>query len=185
MNETLTLLEPKLKTIIPTLEKSPEMCYDSSVRWINMDTKIAIKAAFMKLYVSKEYSHISMSELCTATPVARTTFYSYYDNTDSVRAEIEDELIQGLMNIVVRNTHGTLSEADMIKILDEIELFIKEHWSIFHAFMITQPNLRFIGKWKSATKLNFKRRYPEKVTIKNYELIAEMVASAVNGAYAF
>ena len=69
--------------------------------------------------------------------------------------------------------------------MDEIELFIKEYWSVFHTFMITQPNLRFIGKWKSATKLNFKQRYPEKVTIKNYELIAEMVTSAVNGAYAF
>ena len=150
-----------------------------------MDTKTAIKAAFMKLYQSKEFSRISVSELCTATPVARTTFYSYYDNTDSVRAEIEDELIQGLMNIVVRNTHGTLSEADMIKILDEIEFFIKEHWSVFHAFMITQPDLRFVGKWKNSIKLNFRRRYPEKITIKNYDLIAEMVASAVIGAYTF
>lgn len=92
-----------------------------------MDTKAAIKTAFMKLYANKEFSRIYVSELCTAAPVARTTFYSYYDNTDSVRAEIEDELIQGLMNIVVRNTHCTLSESDMVKILDEIEIFIKAH----------------------------------------------------------
>ena len=150
-----------------------------------MDTKDAIKDGFLKIYMKKEFSRITVKELCSAVPVARTTFYSYYDNTDSVIAEIEDELIQGLMNAVVRNTQGALSGADMDKALDDIECYIKEHWSVFHAFMITQPNLRFIGKWKNATKLNFKRRYPEKVTIRNYELIAEMVASAVNGAYTF
>ncbi len=150
-----------------------------------MDTKTAIKTAFMKLYANKEFSRISVSELCAATPVARTTFYSYYDNTDSVRVEIEDELIQGLMNAVISNIDSSLSCADMDKALDAIESYIKEHWSSFRSFLITQPDLRFIGKWKNSIKLNFKRRYPEKVTIRNYELIAEMVASAVIGAYTF
>ena len=89
------------------------------------------------------------------------------------------------MNVVGGNLNRPLSMADMDKALEDIELLLKEHWSAFHAFMITQPDLCFIEKWESCTKLKFKLRYPEKVTIKNYVLIAEMVASAVNGAYTF
>lgn len=70
------------------------------------------------------------------------------------------------MNVVGVNLNRPLSMADMDKALEGIELLLKEHWSVFHAFMITQPNLCFIEKWKSCTKLKFKLRYPEKVTIK-------------------
>ena len=82
------------------------------------------------------------------------------------------------MNVVGGNLNRPLSMADMDKALEDIELLLKEHWSVFH-------DLCFIEKWESCTKLKFKLRYPEKVTIKNYVLIAEMVASAVNGAYTF
>ena len=77
------------------------------------------------------------------------------------------------MNVVGGNLNRPLSMADMDKALEDIELLLKEHWSVFHAFIITQPDLCFIEKWKSCTKLKFKLRYPE------------MVASAVNGAYTF
>ena len=45
-----------------------------------MDTKESIKRQFMKEYSNKVFSLITVKGLCAATPVARTTFYSYYDN---------------------------------------------------------------------------------------------------------
>lgn len=44
------------------------------------NTKAAIHDAFLKLYRSKPYEKISVKELCATAHVARTTFYSYYDN---------------------------------------------------------------------------------------------------------
>lgn len=37
----------------------------------------------------KDDSSITVKGLCAAVPVARTTFYSYFNNTDDVRREIE------------------------------------------------------------------------------------------------
>lgn len=150
-----------------------------------MDTKASIKNSFIKLYSQKDFLQISVSELCAMTPVARTTFYAYYDNIDSIRTEIEDELIGSLMEITDSVSQGNLSEMNFNAFLNETERYIKQHWSSFSAFLIQQPNIRFINKWKASIKHNFSRRYPEKVQIKNYDLIAEMVASAVIGAYSF
>ena len=70
-----------------------------------MDAKEAIKSRFMKEYAGKCFSDITVKGLCAATPVARTTFYSHYSNTDDVRCEVEDELIEGLIRI--NNVTGT------------------------------------------------------------------------------
>ena len=47
-----------------------------------VDTKGAIRQQFMKEYGKKDFAAITVKELCAGTPVARTTFYSYYNNTD-------------------------------------------------------------------------------------------------------
>lgn len=150
-----------------------------------MDTKTSIKNSFIKIYSKKDLSQITVSRLCAAVPVARTTFYAYYDNIDSVRCEIEDDLIGGLMEITDNVSQGNLSEMDFNAFLGEIERYIKQNWGSFQALLIQQPDRRFIAKWKDCIKLNFSRRYPEKVNIKNYALISEMVASSVIGAYSF
>ena len=43
-------------------------------------TIASIQNSFMELYDKQEYDRITVKELCTLTPVARTTFYSYYNN---------------------------------------------------------------------------------------------------------
>ncbi len=46
------------------------------------DTKQAIHTAFISLYRKHSFNQISVKELCIQTPVARTTFYSYYNNPE-------------------------------------------------------------------------------------------------------
>ena len=46
--------------------------------------------------------------------------------------------------------------------MDETEGYIKKNWSYIYAFLVRQPNLRFIQKWKEAIKENFSKRYPDK-----------------------
>ena len=57
-----------------------------------MDAKEAIRSQFMTQYAQKDFTDITVKGLCAATPVARTTFYSYYNNTDDVRQEIRNEI---------------------------------------------------------------------------------------------
>ena len=53
----------------------------------------------MNQYTHRDFNDITVKGLCATVPVARTTFYSYYNNTDDVRQEIEDLLIRGLVEM--------------------------------------------------------------------------------------
>lgn len=150
-----------------------------------MDTREAIKLQFMREYGKRDFGEITVKALCAATPVARTTFYSYYGNTDDVKSEIEDGLIGGLLAVAERISDGNFRDMDFSVFMDETQSYIMAHWSEIYAFLVRQPNLRFIRKWKDAIKLNFRRRYPEKQNSPCYDAVAEILASAMLDAYAY
>lgn len=146
--------------------------------------KQAIQHEFMRMYAYKDYNKMTIKELCTNTPAARTTFYSYYHNLDDLKAEIEDELIGGINRIAEEISGGNLPAMDFSDFFGKTLAYIHLHHEDFYAFLIAQPNFRFIEKWKGAIKENFRLRFPEKTQKSNYDLVAEMVASAIIGAYA-
>lgn len=149
------------------------------------ETIESIQTSFMALYEKQKFEKITVKELCANTPVARTTFYAYYNNTDDVKNEIEDRIIDGLRQVTDTISQGNIPEMDFIKFLDATQAYIEANWTWIYAFMVTQVNQRFIDKWKAAICDNFKKRYPQKQSIRNYDLISEVVASATMGAYIY
>ena len=87
-----------------------------------MDTREAIKAEFMKEYAQKDFRLITVKALCAATPVARTTFYSYFDNTDDVCREVENDLIKGLLKVSRNVSSGNMPDMYFNRFMDEIEI---------------------------------------------------------------
>lgn len=150
-----------------------------------MTTKEAIQTEFMKEYSQKDEARITVKELCVNTPVARTTFYSYYQNIEEVKEDIENSLISGLKEIAQNISKGNIEQMDFSLFLSETMEYIKVYWEEICAFLIIQPNIRFIQKWKEAIKRHFLLRFPQKVRMPNYELIAETIASGVIGAYTY
>lgn len=150
-----------------------------------MNAKNAIKKQLMKEYIRKNFQNITVKSLCAATPTARTTLYSYFDNTDDVIREIEDELIRELVAVSEETSAGDLPGMDFPLFMDKIENYIKENWTYIYAFLICQPNFRFIRKWKDAIKVNFSKRYPDKQQINNYDAVSEILASSMLSAYTF
>ncbi len=148
-----------------------------------MDTREAIRAEFMRLYAHERLDRITVKGLCAAVPVARTTFYAHYRNVDDVLAEVEDGLLAGLADVTERISGGDLPSMDFTAFLDETLGFIRANWSDFHALLVDQPDTRFVTRWKEAVKANFARRYPEARMRQNWDLVAEMAASAAIGAY--
>ena len=126
---------------------------------------------------------ITVKGLCAAAPVARTTFYAHYRNVDDVLAEVEDGLLAGLAEVTERVSGGDLPNMDFSTFLDETLGFIPERWTDFYALLVARPDMRFIARWKDAVKSNFARRYPQARMRQNWDLIAEMGASATIGAY--
>ena len=76
-------------------------------------TKRAIQTTFIDLYRKKSYDQMNVKELCVQTPVARTTFYEYYDNLGTLKAEIEDELIGGILKIAKATAGGSFVEMNL------------------------------------------------------------------------
>ncbi len=150
-----------------------------------VDARDAIKSQFMKEYVRKDFSDITVKALCAATPVARTTFYSYYDNMDDVLCEIEDEILKGLEDLTETISAGNLPAMDFALYMDAIEGYIREKWSTLYALLVVQPDLRLIRKWKDAIKLNLRKRYPGKQNTGNYDGVAEIAASSIISGYTY
>ena len=149
------------------------------------DTKQAIQSTFIALYRRYSFDKISVKELCVQTPVARTTFYEYYDNLGTLKAEIEDNLIGGILEIAKATADGNFVGMNLNVFFSQTLDYIKSHWDENYAFLVAQSNLTYIAKWKKAIKYHFKLRFPEKVFVPNHGLIMEVIASAVIGAYTY
>lgn len=93
-----------------------------------MDTKDAIKETFLLEYAKKDYARINVKGLCAAVPVARTTFYSYYQNTDEVLEDIENDLMAGLNHVADVISEGNLPDMDFNLFLGETMRFVKGRW---------------------------------------------------------
>ena len=150
-----------------------------------LDTKQAIQQEFIKLYAKKCYDNITIKELCEKTPVARTTFYSYYQNLDELQNDIETTLLNGLTDITNEFHEKDLSFIDLHVFFKYTMCYIEENWDVMYAFLIQQPNLRFIDLWKNNIKIHFKKHYSQKQHNSNYELLSEMVASSAIQCYCY
>ncbi|MBQ9824373.1 MAG: TetR/AcrR family transcriptional regulator [Solobacterium sp.] len=150
-----------------------------------MEAKEAIRRQFMKEYAKKDFSAITVKGLCADTPVARSTFYAYFENTDEVLRSIEDELIERLKNVCSHVPDHEFPDLDFSEFMDEVESVIKNSWSYIYAFLVIQPNQRFVKRWKEAIKVNFRRRYPDKTDSKTFEPVAEILASSMISVYTY
>ncbi|MCD8161731.1 MAG: TetR/AcrR family transcriptional regulator [Clostridiales bacterium] len=54
-------------------------------------TRRVIKDAFLAVLAEKGYEKMSVSSVCAAAEVTRTTFYAHYDNLDTVLDELVEE----------------------------------------------------------------------------------------------
>lgn len=59
-------------------------------------TKQMIKDAYLELLEQYPSEKISVTDICKAADVNRSTFYMYYDDTVSLRQKIENEVLEQL-----------------------------------------------------------------------------------------
>jgi len=50
----------------------------------------------------QDFSQITVKGLCAGTSVARTTFYSYFENTSDVLEAVEDDIVKGLKELPIK-----------------------------------------------------------------------------------
>lgn len=150
-----------------------------------MNTKESIQKTFIKLYSKMDYNSITIKELCIQTPVARTTFYSYYTNIDELKSDIEMSFLNGLRDLVFHFQKQDLEFIDLHEFLKCSMMYIEDNWETAYAFLVIQPDSFFIDKWKSYIKEHFKIHYSKEQSKDNYKLISEMIASSAIDCYRY
>ena len=108
-------------------------------------TKEIICSSFLKLTEKKKISDITITALCKKAGIARTTFYSHYDNISDVVRSLQNTYLDGIEKIM-RNPKKT-----DINISDIVE-YILYNYNIPKLFLIEQPDDLFIERFKSAAK---------------------------------
>lgn len=116
-------------------------------------TQLDIHRAYIRLWKKTPVSQIRVNKICQETPIARSTFYAYYDNIEQLRNEVEDSLIAGL---VATNRSLFVQQVQKIEDLNLVQstlAYIDTEHQAFQAFLIDQVNVDFIHKWNQATKM--------------------------------
>jgi hypothetical protein len=102
-----------------------------------------------------------------------------------LKTEIEDALIGGILEIAKGAAESDLAGMDLSVFFSRTLDYIKSHWDENYAFLVAQPSLTYVTKWKEAIKYHFTLRFPKKMSAPNSGLIMEVVASGVIGAYTY
>lgn len=151
---------------------------------LNM-TKIKIKEAFLELYKIKSFQRITVKDICQKAYVARTTFYHYYKNIVEVIEEIEDEVINKLILINDDILNADIKDLKSMEFFEKTINYIDKNFNLFYLFLVKQPNIRFIDKWKKGIKYHFYHKCSKENCNINIELVIEMIASAAISGYTY
>ena len=137
----------------------------------------AIREALIELLAHKLLTEISVKALCTQAHVARTTFYSYYENSDQVLCEIEDGLIYDLTALNDDFMDHSLTRPEDLLFYAGTFRYIQSNLKTFDTLLIKRPDQRFLEKWKQSIKYHLWARLFTERQARNAEFVLEMTAS--------
>lgn len=118
-------------------------------------TEKKICQTFIKLYEYKDFDKITIKEICTLAPIARTTFYQYFSNIKEVKDIIEDNFIYGLL----KNSYDLKYFHYQSKVYEQYIYstlsYFKENRYLFKVFLVINHDLSFIEKYKTSIKYHY------------------------------
>ena len=85
------------------------------------ETSKKIKDSFMEIFKDKDYSQITVQEICVKANIHRGTFYRYYQSIDDLLRTIENELLEKISPPNKLNIKKTRFDS-----VTEIKAYLKE-----------------------------------------------------------
>ncbi|AXQ78796.1 TetR/AcrR family transcriptional regulator [Streptococcus chenjunshii] len=119
------------------------------------DTQMSLYRAYLDLWIKVGPNKIRVSHLCHKAPAARSTFYIYYETIDDLKDELENYILALLVDKNQKAFEKEITSSKDIVFVASTLAFVKEHEKVFQAFVLSEPNLMFIEKWKSACQRHF------------------------------
>lgn len=147
-------------------------------------TQLEIHQAFLRLWSQLPAEKIRVKSVCDETPIARSTFYTYYDSIDDLRREIELVAVEGLLDINRKPVRQLLDGVDDLAFVASTFDYIDSHREVFQAFLVAQPNFSFIERWKKAIQRQFRPIFREQGSA-NQDLKLEIFSAGVVAAITY
>lgn len=134
-----------------------------------------LRRAFLELYRKYPTTEITVTQLCKYAHVARTTFYSHYQNVDELLEEIEDDLMIDLL--------AKASKFEGMHYNEKVLAFINEHIELLYLFLVARPNFRLTEKWKTITKSELYHFVREHTSEEETQYILNLISSLALANY--
>lgn len=105
-------------------------------------TKKLIKDAYLELLESSPSEKISVTDICKAADVNRSTFYMYYEDTIALRQDIENEVIDQIPVLSDMPTEIT-TDKQFVDILERFFSYIAANKRMFRILILQSDNRAF------------------------------------------
>ena len=123
-----------------------------------------IQAVFLTLYAQDGIQGITVSRLCQACGIAKSTFYLYFDDKFAVLDRMEQELLSQLRDI---NPHMEASDMEAVRAGAPLPSalatarFLRAHAESLRALLGKQGDPNFVYKLKRNIETGFIQRFLE------------------------
>ena len=108
-------------------------------------TKQKIQETFFSLSQTIPMKKITVSKLCQACQISRSTFYLHYDNVDDLTDYLERELLYRIEKLFKKEQHIPLEEYQN-QTFFHLLTYIDSHLSEFQFLISKQDGAEFIAK---------------------------------------
>ena len=121
-----------------------------------------IRDTFLEQYVAQGVERLSVTGLCRACGISKSTFYLYFDDKFAVLESIEQELLSSLREIGRDLTDVDMTEIEagqpVEKALATLR-FIRNNADKFRALMGARGDPRFVYLWEKDIRFSFLDRF--------------------------
>ena len=105
-------------------------------------TKKMIKDAYLELLENNPSEKISVTKICKAADVNRSTFYAYYEDTISLRQDIEDDVLEQIP-LLSDIPEAITSDKQFVDMLEQFFSYIQKNQRMFRILIIQSDNQSF------------------------------------------
>lgn len=106
----------------------------------HQDTAKRIQDAMLTLLEEKDFSHITVQDVCKISGINRSTFYRHYLDIPDLMEKLEKSIQSGIIeqwgNAAKDNTSEFISQAAICRLLS----YIQEHKNFYLAYLRDYPN---------------------------------------------
>ena len=139
-------------------------------------TKKMIKDAYLELLETHPSEKISVTDICQLADVNRSTFYSYYEDTITLRQDIENDLLEQIP-VLSDLPEAITSDRQFVAVLERFFSYIQENQRMFR-ILILQSDNRAFSRRLIETVLE---KYPVETPAKNPRLAQYTYIFIVSG----